>query len=885
MDEKLVTNGTELPAGAELSVEAGLPVKSVLPDETGLPALTEFVSHSYVYLSNKFQNSIISEFKGIVFELNFNAWLGFLFLFIVATICYFIYLKSIANKKTILSNKNSYIKIDNLYKNIDGFLTFIFYCSFAFVIYAYSTTGHEIKYLGSIILGTLVYFIASIVPCFIRHLLVIRWKNETLKLLESSSFTVFDDYNTQEKQYTWKNKSAKKSYFLFLEKTSASQKILENELDHYKKGLHKDKVTDTYLDQAKTVIIHVDSKEESAKPVKETITLVEQPIKSVAQWTIANHFYFWIVTIIALTVAWKAGGWWWFFAFLIMGGVKNHIEEKEKPKDADAMNKPINEDIKSRTPALSVLAEKKITNPSDPLPQNNSNIKIEPKPKESSSALGVWTFIAFVIAFFAGGWWWVLAIIMGLIWLGNKGENKQENASAQSTAPVINTNIPTNNLSGWAKQLTDICAQYSGNDYFVAELIPAQKLENAMKQYPMPGLVITLIDATLFGSADNGMLIGKKGISWRNKVVVGKSDLCWHDGLYNGNRFTLMTWKYFSKQKIKLENTNIRVGSDNIFDMSGCQFDKTKIIALLNAIQQAYLLQDSSQPLAQTSDVSKNVPQKQKQKYEDVRTVTWVERLTNACLQYSANGFYVGELLPEKNLQHAMKDYPTPDNGKIVALVDTSAFGSIQGMAIGEHGVSWLNRLSHSYSCYWWKDFSKKVISLEDGLLKIGKSGSFELIGDSQQNKTLVAFLQNIQRVYLEQENEYKHPEDIIDQVLSQDSKEQQGINISSDISRQSDSIKVTDNLIDLNTADLDTLLALPGIGVAEAKSLIKQRDVAGPFTSTKQVFDFLNLKPHHANQWKDRVVINETISPQTSTITATPNPEIHRPLGGRTID
>jgi hypothetical protein len=79
--------------------------------------------------------------------------------------------------------------------------------------------------------------------------------------------------------------------------------------------------------------------------------------------------------------------------------------------------------------------------------------------------------------------------------------------------------------------------------------------------------------------------------------------------------------------------------------------------------------------------------------------------------------------------------------------------------------------------------------------------------------------------------------------------------------------------------------LALPGIGVAEAKSLIKQRDVAGPFTSTKQVFDFLNLKPHHANQWKDRVVINETISPQTSTITATPNPEIHRPLGGRTID
>jgi DNA uptake protein ComE-like DNA-binding protein len=426
-----------------------------------------------------------------------------------------------------------------------------------------------------------------------------------------------------------------------------------------------------------------------------------------------------------------------------MGGVINHIEEKEEKKDPDLTDKLTNEEIKIKTPALSALAEKKITKTSVPASQNDLNNKNEPKSKESSPALGIWTFIAFVIAFFAGGWWWVLAIIMGLIWLGNKGENKQENASSQSTAPVINTNIPTNNLSGWAKQLTDICAQYSGNDYFVAELIPAQKLENAMKQYPIPGLVITLIDATLFGSADNGMLIGKKGISWRNKVVVGKSDLCWHDGLYNGNRFTFMTWKYFSKQTIKLENTNIRVGSDNIFDMSTCQFDKNKIIALLNAIQQAYLLQDSSQTLTQTND----------------------------------------------------------------------------------------------------------------------------------------------QRVYLERENEYKHPEDIIDQVLSQDSKQQQGIKIYTDMPRQSDSIKVTNNLIDLNTADLDTLLALPGIGVAEAKSLIKHRDVAGPFTSTKQVFDFLNLKPHHANQWKDRVVINETISPQTSTTAATPNPETHRPLGGRMID
>ena len=863
-------------------------------DDKFITNVSEFANQTYTYLSNKFQNSIFSEFTGIVLTLDINHWLVFLFLLTVAVLV-FIY-KKFSTKQ--LSDSACYIKFDNLYENHNHFMGLVLIASLVFVPYAYNVTGHEVKFLKYIelsMLGILICYLVWIPVYITRFFLVFKWKQETLKMFENSAFSIFDCHKSQVIKYTWKEKEAEKLYSAFIAKISSSQKILEKELEYYKKGLNKDILAGSHLDQSKTAIIHFDSKENSTKSedksiksVAKTIKLEEQQVNTPNKWTIANHFYFWILTFIALIIAWKQGGWWWLFAFLFMGGVINTIEEKDKSKDADVTNKPINEDVNSKTPALSVLAEQKITKPSVPVSQDDSNNKTEPKSKESSPAFGIWTFIAFAIAFFAGGFWWVLAIGMGLAWLGKRNENK-EGVKVQVATPIISTNIPSNNLSGWATQLTNICAQYNGNDYYVAELIPAQKLENAMKNYPMPGLVITLIDATLFGSADNGMLIGKKGISWRNKVVVGKSDLCWHDGLYNGNRFTLMTWKYFSKQKIKLENTNIRVGSDNIFDMSGCQFDKTKIIALLNAIQQAYLLQDSSQPLAQTSDVSKNVPQKQKQKqkqkYEDVRTVTWVERLTNACLQYSANGFYVGELLPEKNLQHAMKDYPTPDNGKIVALVDTSAFGSIQGMAIGEHGVSWLNRLSHSYSCYWWKDFSKKVISLEDGLLKIGKSGSFELIGDSQQNKTLVAFLQNIQRVYLEQENEYKHPEDIIDQVLSQDSKEQQGINISSDISRQSDSIKVTDNLIDLNTADLDTLLALPGIGVAEAKSLIKQRDVAGPFTSTKQVFDFLNLKPHHANQWKDRVVINETISPQTSTITATPNPEIHRPLGGRTID
>lgn len=905
MDDKLVTNGTELPAGSEI------------PVETWLPFITEFVNQRY---NNVLKNLQIPEFIRIIATLEVNHWLVFLFLFTIIIICYLIFIKT--NRKAKLKSKSLYIQLDSIYDNYYSRGWLILILVFSFVHYVYYINNHELIYFKSISLSFLIMYAFLVFPYSARLLSVRKWKKTTLNLFKSSSDTVFEDYKTQDKQYKWKNKSAEKSYLLFLEKILKSKKILEKELDHYKKGPHKDKVSEIHLDQVKTEIIQVDIKEgsvssteprkvkviDSSRPItaKNISFLIVIIIACTVAWkmgggwlwlfaflavataqvmilgedlfpgfTKAEQIFSLISTIIVCSVAWKAGGWWWFLAFLVVGWVFNNIANKMVPKEdkevLDTTDELPSEDIKSKTPALSALAEQKITNPSVPVLQNDSNNKTEPKSKEISPAFGIGTFIAFAIAFFAGGFWWVLAIGMGLAWLGKKNENKEE-AKVQVATPDINTNVPTNNLSDWAKQLTNICAQYNGNDYYVAELIPAQKLENAMQKYPIPNdsLVIALIDATVFGSADNGMLIGEKGISW-------------HNGFSTKSRFTSMKWAYFSAQNVSHDNTNIMIGAENLFNMSGCSFDKNKIIDLFKAIQQAYLLQEKSQQLTQANDFSKYVSNQQK--HGLVSTGTWIERLTKVCLGYSSDGFYVGELLPQDKLQYAIKEYPTPDNGKIVALIDTSAFGSIQGMAIGEHGVSWHNRSAYGYSSFRWKDFSEKVISQEGEHLKIGKGAIFNLIGDSQQNKTLVAFLKNIQHIYLERENEYKQPEDIIDQVLFQDSSHQKDRKIPRDIPRKSESVKVTDNLIDLNTADLDTLLALPGIGVAEAKSLIKQRDVAGPFTSTKQVFDFLKLKPHHANKWKASVVINEIISPQTSTTTATPNPDIHRPLGGRMID
>ena len=49
----------------------------------------------------------------------------------------------------------------------------------------------------------------------------------------------------------------------------------------------------------------------------------------------------------------------------------------------------------------------------------------------------------------------------------------------------------------------------------------------------------------------------------------------------------------------------------------------------------------------------------------------------------------------------------------------------------------------------------------------------------------------------------------------------------------------------DVNCADFDSLLALPGIGAADAKLLIQHRDSHGPLTSVDELATVLSLKPH----------------------------------------
>lgn len=142
----------------------------------------------------------------------------------------------------------------------------------------------------------------------------------------------------------------------------------------------------------------------------------------------------------------------------------------------------------------------------------------------------------------------------------------------------------------WLLELTNICSTYFGEDYFVADIIPQNKLKNAMKNtsFPMDGKVISLIDSTLFGSVEKVMVIGQHSLCWYNEQdqkTISKS------------------WSEFSNVEVKLSEFAIEMGVGNTFNMTGSRFDKDQMAELLKAIQFAYIQRESNKPVSQVESV------------------------------------------------------------------------------------------------------------------------------------------------------------------------------------------------------------------------------------------------------------------------------------------
>lgn len=238
------------------------------------------------------------------------------------------------------------------------------------------------------------------------------------------------------------------------------------------------------------------------------------------------------------------------------------------------------------------------------------------------------------------------------------------------------------------------------------------------------------------------------------------------------------------------------------------------------------------------------------------------------CAGFSFGDYYVAELIPSTKRANAMTNYAPPGGGEIIALVDATVFGSAKdGLAIGPHGISWHNNSATPtpITSLTWAQFASALLVGNGSTLSIGE-GKLWLGGSQMKPEQLIEVLYALKRSL-------------------NNSRSSQTAEVNDSASKtppleEMTSVAKAPIPIMLNNANLDDLITLPGIGVAEAHLIIKRR-VERPFTSATELVQFLDLKPHLGVRMESRASFSVPADPQTSAAPTSSAP----PMRGRTID
>lgn len=124
--------------------------------------------------------------------------------------------------------------------------------------------------------------------------------------------------------------------------------------------------------------------------------------------------------------------------------------------------------------------------------------------------------------------------------------------------------------------------------------------------------------------------------------------------------------------------------------------------------------------------------------------------LFQICVKYSASNYYVDEVIPEKKLANARKHYPVPGQERIVALIDTTVFGSAKtGIVIGDTGLYWRNASQETQRTYLsWTQLAE-ISVVPKGILntriELGSNIVVELSGSAFSKDEVASLLSEIQ--------------------------------------------------------------------------------------------------------------------------------------------
>ena len=108
----------------------------------------------------------------------------------------------------------------------------------------------------------------------------------------------------------------------------------------------------------------------------------------------------------------------------------------------------------------------------------------------------------------------------------------------------------------------------------------------------------------------------------------------------------------------------------------------------------------------------------------------WTEKLIEICGGFSGTSYFALDSIPEKKINNSMKAYPLPNGGRVIALIDSTVFGSASdGLAIGQYGLSWHNSFEMSKQMDWEAFAGAEIIAKDKTNIYFDETNKFSVIG------------------------------------------------------------------------------------------------------------------------------------------------------------
>lgn len=127
------------------------------------------------------------------------------------------------------------------------------------------------------------------------------------------------------------------------------------------------------------------------------------------------------------------------------------------------------------------------------------------------------------------------------------------------------------------------------------------------------------------------------------------------------------------------------------------------------------------------------------------------EKLLEICVKYLSDGYFVDTAIPSKKLANARAHFPVPDTERVVALIDTTVFGSNKlGLAICDGGLYWRNdwTVKTNRSFLTWDQFAESSVVSQrkpSTTVQLAEGSVLNISGSSFKKEDLVRLLHEVQ--------------------------------------------------------------------------------------------------------------------------------------------